>query len=998
MGLFTPSYIPPNGTNEKNYLSCLAEDPFEIMLRVEMGVEKKRQKKQEPRIVVKGARENNLKNVTAEFPRGKLIGVTGVSGSGKSSLVFDVLAAEGHRKYVESLSPKARQALEKVRRPEVDFVEGLSPVLAIEQAVVRSAGPRSTVATATEVADYARLLWSTVGQPHCPIDGAVVSRRSLDDCVHQILSEGMGKRAILLAPFMSAKAAVLREELPALERRGFQRVRVEGQIKRLDDYELIPEKTRGRELKVEIVVDRLSVDQKSRSRIADSLELAFKEGDERAIVLIEDPIEKSFQEIFLSQSFACEECGKTYPTLTPRHFSWNHPDGACETCDGLGQVLSFREDLVVPDPSLSLAKGAIKPWRLGSRKMITLRKNILKALAEQASLDLKTPWSELSSEVRNFVLHGDKSATYELKLQVGRGRAKKQPFPGVMHDLSETMRNTSSEGLRAKLLTYQIGTLCSACEGSRLSSYARAVTLVGASIDTLLSGNAASAWSFVENKLLGNDRCEQVMDAVNGLHQRLGFLDQVGLGYLSLDRPYRTLSGGEAQRARLATQLGMGLVGVTYVLDEPTVGLHPADHDRLLTVLRGLRDRGNTVIVVEHDADTLLACDHLIEIGPGPGVDGGEMIFAGNLKACLSSSASRSGSFLSGKEEIEKDVKDKKPGKAELIVRSARANNLREIDVSFPVGLLTVVCGVSGSGKSTLVNEVLAKSAANSLHRAKQLPGAHSGIEGLEHFDQAVRVDQSPIGKSPRSNPATFVKLFDLLRKLFSQCSLSRVRGYGPGRFSFNLPGGRCERCKGDGMVKLDMQFLADVYVECESCKGRRYNRETLEVRFRGRNIAEVLDMTVSEAIDVFSKHPSILSKLETLDAVGLGYLQLGQAANTLSGGEAQRLKLSLELSRKQSGRALYLLDEPTTGLHWLDIQRLMDLLFKLRDAGNTLVVIEHNLDVIRMADHLIEIGPGGGDAGGNLIFEGSPQKLARQKTPTGKFLRNHVAKTNQGD
>lgn len=968
------------------------------MIRVEMGVEKKRQKRQEPRIVVKGARENNLKNVTAEFPRGKLIGVTGVSGSGKSSLVFDVLAAEGHRKYVESLSPKARQALEKVRRPEVDFVEGLSPVLAIEQAVVRSAGPRSTVATATEVADYARLLWSTVGQPHCPIDGAVVSRRSLDDCVHQILSEGMGKRAILLAPFMSAKAAVLREELPALERRGFQRVRVEGQIKRLDDYELIPEKTRGRELKVEIVVDRLSVDQKSRSRIADSLELAFKEGDERAIVLIEDPIDKSFHEIFLSQSFACEECGKTYPTLTPRHFSWNHPDGACETCDGLGQVLSFREDLVVPDPSLSLAKGAIKPWRLGSRKMITLRKNILKALAEQASLDLKTPWSELSSEVRNFVLHGDKSATYELKLQVGRGRAKKQPFPGVMHDLSETMRNTSSESLRAKLLTYQIGTLCSACEGSRLSSYARAVTLAGASIDTLLSGNAASAWSFVENELLGNDRCEQVMDAVNGLHQRLGFLDQVGLGYLSLDRPYRTLSGGEAQRARLATQLGMGLVGVTYVLDEPTVGLHPADHDRLLTVLRGLRDRGNTVIVVEHDADTLLACDHLIEIGPGPGVDGGEMIFAGNLKACLSSSASRSGSFLSGKEEIEKDVKDKKPGKAELIVRSARANNLREIDVSFPVGLLTVVCGVSGSGKSTLVNEVLAKSAANSLHRAKQLPGAHSGIEGLEHFDQAVRVDQSPIGKSPRSNPATFVKLFDLLRKLFSQCSLSRVRGYGPGRFSFNLPGGRCERCKGDGMVKLDMQFLADVYVECESCKGRRYNRETLEVRFRGRNIAEVLDMTVSEAIEVFSKHPSILSKLETLDAVGLGYLQLGQAANTLSGGEAQRLKLSLELSRKQSGRALYLLDEPTTGLHWLDIQRLMDLLFKLRDAGNTLVVIEHNLDVIRMADHLIEIGPGGGDAGGNLIFEGSPQKLARQKTPTGKFLRNHVAKTNQGD
>lgn len=968
------------------------------MLVNDMGVEKKRRKPEAPRILVKGARENNLKGVVAEFPRGKLIGVTGVSGSGKSSLVFDVLAAEGHRKYVESLSPKARQALEKVRRPDVDYVEGLSPVLAIEQAAARSAGPRSTVATATEVADYARLLWATVGQPHCPIDGAVVSRRSLDDCVGQILTEGMDKRAILLAPFMSAKATVLREELPTLERRGFQRVRIEGQIKRLDDRDLIPEKTRGRELKVELVVDRLSINEKARSRVADSLELAFKEGDERAIALIEDPVEGSFHEIFLSQSYACGECGKTYPTVTPRHFSWNHPDGACETCGGLGQVLSFREELVVPDPSLSLGKGAIKPWRLGSRKMITLRKNILKALAEQASLDLKTPWSEIPPDIRRFVIHGDDQKTYELKLQIGRGRAKKQPYPGVMKDLSETMRNTSSEGLRARLLTYQVGTICGSCEGGRLSSYARSVTLAGASFDSFLSQSASSAWSFVSEDLSENDQCEQVMDAVNGLRQRLGFLDQVGLGYLSLDRPYRTLSGGEAQRSRLATQLGMGLVGVTYVLDEPTVGLHSADHDRLLTVLRGLRDRGNTVIVVEHDADTLLACDYLLEIGPGPGVAGGELVFAGTLKACLASSTSRSGSFLSGKEEVEKGAKDKKPGKAELIVRSARAHNLKEIDVSFPVGLLTVVCGVSGSGKSTLVNEVLAKSAANALHRAKQLPGAHSGIEGLEHFEQAVRVDQSPIGKSPRSNPATFVKLFDLLRKLFSQCSLSRVRGYTPGRFSFNLPGGRCERCKGDGMVKLDMQFLADVFVECESCKGRRYNRETLEVRFRGRNIAEVLEMTVSEAIEVFGKHPSILSKLETLEAVGLGYLQLGQAANTLSGGEAQRLKLSLELSRKQAGRALYLLDEPTTGLHWLDVQRLMDLLFKLRDAGNTLVVIEHNLDVIRLADHLIEIGPGGGESGGNLIFEGSPQKLACQDTLTGKFLRNHLAKIRPRD
>lgn len=963
-----------------------------------MVVEEHNDGKGFPVIRVKGARENNLKGILAEFPRGKLIGVTGVSGSGKSSLVFDVLAAEGHRKFVESLSPKARQALEKVRRPDVDYVEGLSPVLAIEQVSARSAGPRSTVATATEVADYARLLWATVGQPHCPLDGSKVSRRSLDDCVEQVISEGEGKRGILLAPFMSAKAAVLREELPALERRGFQRVRIEGEVKRLDDSDLIPEKTRGRELAVELVVDRLTIGEKVRSRLADSLELAFKEGEERAIVLLENSIDSTFKEIFLSQSYACEQCGKTYPAVTPRHFSWNHPDGACETCGGLGQVLSFREDLVVPDPSLSLAKGAIKPWRLGSRKMITLRKNILKALGDQASVDLKTPWNELPAQTREFVLHGDEKKNYELKLQVGRGRAKKQPFPGVMKDLSETMRNTSSEGLRAKLLTYQVGTICNSCKGGRLSSYARSVLLAGSSFDSFLSRTASSALFFAVSDLAKDKRCEQVMDAANGLRQRLGFLDEVGLGYLSLDRPYRTLSGGEAQRARLATQLGMGLVGVTYVLDEPSVGLHPADHGRLIKVLHELRDRGNTVIVVEHDADTLLACDHLLEVGPGPGVDGGELTFAGGLADCLCSSESRSGSFLSGTEKIEKDVKTKAPGKAQLTVRGARANNLKNLDVSFPVGLLTVVCGVSGSGKSTLVNEVLAKSAANALHRAKQLPGAHSGIEGLDHFEQVVRVDQSPIGKSPRSNPATFVKLFDLLRKLFSQCSLSRVRGYTPGRFSFNLPGGRCERCKGDGLVKLDMQFLADVFVECESCKGRRYNRETLEVRFRGRNIAEILEMSVSEAIEVFGKHPSIIAKLETLDAVGLGYLQLGQAANTLSGGEAQRLKLSLELSRKQTGKALYLLDEPTTGLHWLDVQRLMDLLFRLRDAGNTLVVIEHNLDVIRLADHLIEIGPKGGGEGGHLVFEGSPQELSPKSSLTGEFLINQLANIKRGN
>jgi len=941
-------------------------------------------------IRIKGARENNLKDIAVSFPRGKLIGVTGVSGSGKSSLVFDVLAAEGHRKYVESLSPKARQALEKVRRPDVDYVEGLSPVLSIEQISAGSSGPRSTVATATEIADYARLLWATAGQPFCPKDGGKVEKKTLDDAIALLMAQGSGKRMILLAPYITAKATVLREELPGLERRGFQRIRIDGQIKRLDDRNVIPEKSKGREISVDIVVDRLRLEASSRSRLADSLELAFKEGSERAIALIEE--EEGFKGINLSQSYSCEVCGTNYPGLTPRFFSWNHPDGACETCSGLGEVLRFREDLVIQDPCLTLNKGAIKPWRYGSRKMITLRKNILKALSEQYSFDLKVAWVDLPDEVKNFLLLGDDQREFELKLQVGRGKAKKQVFPGVFQDLQETIRNTSSESLRAKLLTCQYGSKCPDCQGGRLSSYARNVKLAGQTMDKFLSLPVGKAWKFIKGKASRDHRCLQVEDALNGLKQRLGFIEQVGLGYLTLDRSYRSLSGGEAQRSRLATQLGMGLVGVTYALDEPSVGLHPADHGRLLQVLEGLRDKGNTVIVVEHDADTLHACDHLIEIGPGPGEIGGSLCFEGSVLSCLQDKKSKSGPFLAGIEKVEKEVKDKKPGKLNLLVKGARANNLQNIDVSFPLGLLSVVCGVSGSGKSTLVNEVLAKSAAYELHRSKQLPGAHGGIDGLQHFEQVVRVDQSPIGKSPRSNPATFVKLFDLLRKLFSQCSLSRVRGYSPGRFSFNLPGGRCERCKGDGMVKLDMQFLADVFVECESCQGKRYNRETLEVRYRGRNIAEILAMSVSEAKEVFSKHPAVLAKLETLDAVGLGYLKLGQPANTLSGGESQRLKLSLELSRRQTGKVLYLLDEPTTGLHWLDVQKLMDLLFKLRESGHTLIVIEHNLDVIRLADHVIEIGPSGGEQGGELVFQGSPLELSMEDTATGRFLGKHLA------
>ena len=942
-------------------------------------------------IVIKGARENNLRDATVSMPRGKLIGVTGVSGSGKSSLVFDVLAAEGHRKYVESLSPKARQALEKVRRPDVDYVEGLSPVISIEQVSAGGAGPRSTVATATEVADYARLLWANVGLPHCPLDGGLVTRRSLDDCVNRILEEPSGSRIMLLAPWMSAKASVLLEEFPNLERRGFQRVRIDGEVKRLDDRDLIPAGTRGRELFVDLVVDRLVLDDSARSRLADSLELAFREGGERALILVSKRKGDAFHEFAVSQAYSCEVCGETYPAPTPRLFSWNNPDGACSTCGGLGEVLRFREDLVIPDSSIAIGKGAIKPWRLGSRRMIIQRNAILRQLAEQVPFDLKKNWGDLPPKIQNTLLYGDDKRKYNFKLKRGRAKPEEVLFDGVFADLEHSMLTTSSDGLRSRLLAYQVGSVCQECEGRRLSAYSRSILLGGRSFSSFLELSAGDAWAFVRDEVLGSGEYALVSDAVAGLEQRLRFLCEVGLGYLDLNRPYGTLSGGEAQRARLATQLGMGLVGVTYALDEPSVGLHPADHRRLLNVLLGLRDRGNTVVVVEHDADTLLSADHLLEVGPGAGAEGGRIVFTGSVQECLSSDQSNTGPFLTGLDRVGKDAKAKEPGRGQLIIRGATANNLRQVDAAFPVGLLTVVCGVSGSGKSTLVNEVLAKAAAFRLHRAKQIPGAHTELEGLEQFQKAVRVDQSPIGRSPRSNPATYVKLFDGLRKLFAKCSLSRIRGYGPGRFSFNVAGGRCERCKGDGSVKLDMQFLADVFVECESCRGKRYNRETLEVRFRGYNVAEVLDMTVSEAKDLLAKQPAIASKLETLDAVGLGYLCLGQPANTLSGGEAQRLKLSLELSRRQEGGVLYLLDEPTTGLHWADVQRLMDLLFKLRDAGNTIVVVEHHLDVVRLADHLLEMGPGGGSDGGNLIFAGKPSMLAESGTSTGTCLKEYL-------
>ncbi|HVU24387.1 MAG TPA: excinuclease ABC subunit UvrA [Opitutus sp.] len=946
-------------------------------------------------IHVKGAREHNLKNLELRIPRGKLVVITGPSGSGKSSLAFDTIYAEGYRKYMESLSTQARQVLEQLKRPDVDFIHGLSPVLAIEQRTGMG-GPRSTIATATEIADYAQLLWALVGEQYCPKDGGRVVQRSLDDNVGRVLAECAGERVMLLAPAMQARPSVLRDELPRLRQRGFQRVRLDGEVKNLDDPKLIPPGTR--EIRVDLVVDRLVATPDQRSRLADSLELTFREGRDRAIVLAQQAPDGPWREIGLSQSLACEICGDVFEKLTPRHFSFNHRDGACPTCGGLGRKMRFVPELVVPDPAKSVREGAIKPWRIGGKNLIIKHNALLKQLAEQLPFDPDVAWKDLPEETRAAILAGAGERQFAFKLRRMR-EARAMPFPGVIADLEESWRHTDSEGFRARLTTFMVAGECPECHGTRLNARSGAVRLRTGSpearaekpeqnpadraLDSRLSAlsfpafmalDVEAAHRFAGDLVAAHGANEAVREVVTGIEQRLHFLEETGLGYLTLDRDYATLSGGEAQRVRLATQLGMGLMGVIYVLDEPSIGLHPHDNRKLLETLVALRERGNTVLVVEHDEDTMRLADELIELGPEAGVEGGRLLFQGPPDECarLPAKVSRTGPFLARTLSVLKDAATKSPDGAWLTVREARANNLRGIDARFPVGLLTCVTGVSGSGKSTLVNDVLAAAAARKLNGAKTIPAKHRHIENLDFFEKLVQVDQEPIGRSPRSNPATYVDLMGLLRDLFAHVPLAKVRGYKASRFSFNVSGGRCERCQGDGMIKLDMQFMADAYIPCPSCGGRRFNRETLEILFHGKSIADVLDLTVREAIALFRNIPRVIDKLATLDAVGLGYLTLGQSATTLSGGEAQRIKLSLELSRRQQGATLYILDEPTTGLHWVDIQKLMDLLFKLRDAGNTVIVIEHNLDVINLADWIIDLGPGGGREGGDIVFAGA--------------------------
>ena len=942
-------------------------------------------------IHIKGAREHNLKNLDLRIPRGKFVVLTGPSGSGKSSLAFDTLYAEGYRKYMESLSTQARQVLDQLKRPDVDFIHGLSPVLAIEQRT-GGASPRTTIATVTEVADYSRLLWALAGEQRCPKDGGRVVRRSLDDNVGRILAECPGERIMLLAPVLKAKPSVLRDELPRLRQRGFQRVRLAGAVRELDEANLVP--TGAEEVAVEVVIDRLVAAPEHRSRIADSLELAFREGGDRAFVLSQRTAADPWRELALSQHLACETCGDVFEKLTPRHFSFNHPEGACPECGGLGRRLRPVPELVVPDTEKSVRGGAIKPWRIGGKNLIIKHNAILKQLAEQLPFDPDKPWKELPEETRSALLNGTGERLFAFKLRRMR-EARAMPFQGVLSDIERSFRDTESEGFQARLSTFMVAGPCPACGGARLNKRSAAVRIGPAGAPLGFPGfmamDIAAAHEFSGGMVSALGSSEALREVVVGIEQRLRFLLNTGLGYLNLDRDYATLSGGEAQRVRLATQLGMGLIGVIYVLDEPSIGLHPVDNERLLSQLRGLRDRGNTVLVVEHDEETMRAADEIIELGPEAGVEGGRLLFQGTPQECAAQPArvSQTGPFLARKMSVHKDAETKVQDGAWLTVRGATEHNLRGIDARFPVGLLTCVTGVSGSGKSTLVNDILAAAAARRLNGAKTIPGRHRSIENIDFFDKLVQVDQDPIGRSPRSNPATFVGLLDLLRDLFAQVPLARVRGYKASRFSFNVRGGRCERCQGDGVIKLDMQFMADAYAPCTSCGGRRYNRETLEVLFHGKSIADVLNMTVREAIQLFRNIPRVLDKLQTLDAVGLGYLALGQSAVTLSGGEAQRIKLSLELSKRQQGPTLYILDEPTTGLHWIDIQKLMDLLFKLRDSGNTILVIEHNLDVINLADWIIDLGPGGGRSGGDVVFAGARGEIEScEKSATGAALR----------
>ena len=917
------------------------------------------------RIVVRGAREHNLKDIDVEIPRDQLVVITGLSGSGKSSLAFDTIYAEGQRRYVESLSAYARQFLEQMEKPEVDSIEGLSPAISIEQKTT-SKNPRSTVGTVTEIYDYLRVLFARVGVPHCPGCGRVIAAQTVQQMVDRVLTLPAGTRLLVLAPVVRGRKGEYKKLFHDFQRQGYSRVRVNGTVRELgEDIDL----DRNRKHTIEVVIDRLVVRDTLGSRLADSLETALRLAD--GVVQVEPVGAGDAGPMVFSERLACADCGISFPEVSPRMFSFNNPYGACPECGGIGTRWEIDPERLVPNPARTLKAGALAPWA-GARETTYFRQT-LQALARRHKFSLDEPWAKLRKSVRDVILHGDRDGGFE----------------GVVKVLERRYRETQSEEARAEIETFMAERPCPACGGSRLRPESLGLRIAGRSIADIVRFTIKEAESFFASLTLAEREAAIARRVLKEIRERLGFLMNVGLDYLTLDRPAGTLSGGEGQRIRLATQIGSSLVGVLYILDEPSIGLHQRDNRRLLDTLKRLRDLGNTVLVVEHDEETIRAADYVLDLGPGAGELGGHLVAVGTPDEIVANPASLTGQYLSGARSIAVPASRRRGSGQFLTIHEPREHNLQGMAVRIPLGTFTCVTGVSGSGKSTLVNDILYRALAQMLYRAQERPGAHTRIEGAQHVDKVVDIDQSPIGRTPRSNPATYTGVFAFIRALFARTPEARMRGYQPGRFSFNVKGGRCEACQGDGLVKIEMHFLPDVYVTCDVCKGKRYNRETLEVRYKGSSIAEVLDMTVRQALGFFEAVPIIKQKLQTLDDVGLDYIRLGQAATTLSGGEAQRVKLATELSRRATGRTLYILDEPTTGLHFADIEKLLEVLDRLVEQGNTVVIIEHNLDVIKTADWVIDLGPEGGDEGGHVVAIGTPEAVARQDASyTGQFLK----------
>lgn len=930
-------------------------------------------------IRIRGARQHNLKNINLDIPRDKMVVITGLSGSGKSSLAFDTIYAEGQRRYMESLSSYARQFLGQMDKPDVDYIEGLSPAISIDQKTT-SRNPRSTVGTVTEIYDYLRLLFARVGHPHCPKCGKPVNQQSLDQMLDQLLALPERTKLLIMAQAVRGKKGEHKKLLEHIRKEGYTRLRIDGEIRDAGE-EIQLEKNKKHT--IEVVIDRLIIRPEIRPRMAESMEVALKMGQGVAYVQIVDG-----EQLMFSQNFACEDCGISLPEITPRMFSFNSPFGACPVCSGLGSQMEMDLELVLPDKAKSLAEGAIAPMSTNVKGYYMRQ---MDALVQKYGCTLDTPWQEMPAKLQQKLLYGTGEEILEFGYEnmFGQYKIHRIPFEGVMNILNRRYRESESDTMREEYENYMSVNLCPECHGARLKPEVLAVTIGGKNIQQVTDMPVAQCQEFFQQVEFTDRELTIGRQVLKEINARLGFLAKVGLEYLTLSRAAGTLSGGEAQRIRLATQIGSGLVGVLYILDEPSIGLHQRDNNKLLEALKNLRNMGNTLLVVEHDEDTMRVADHIVDIGPGAGSQGGYVVAQGTAEEIMAVPESVTGQYLSHKKFIPVPEKRRQGNGNFLEILGAEENNLKNVHLKLPLGVFTVITGVSGSGKSTLINEILYKAVASKLYRIKGRPGKFKKLLGMENVDKVIDIDQSPIGRTPRSNPATYTGVFDLIRTLFSQCSEAKMRGYKPGRFSFNIKGGRCETCKGDGIIKIEMHFLSDVYVPCEVCGGARYNQETLEVKYKGKSIADVLDMTIEEAVEFFKNVPRIANKLQVLQDVGLGYVKLGQSATTLSGGEAQRVKLATELSRRSTGKTLYILDEPTTGLHTADIHRLLEILQRLVAGGDSVVVIEHNLDVIKSADYIVDLGPEGGDKGGTIVAQGTPEEIVKVKASyTGKFLK----------